>query len=197
MTEWTHKTDEMKCTKYTCTVLVDPLSLATSFVLLHVTKNRCDTTQSAVGHAHFPWGQRDLYGSLKSWPVNTQPRHRFRKVVKSGINRIQHNRKHLGAFYEGSSRSATNVMHSHVTGNRGVSGHRLGREVVVAVGAVEERLSPLAVDKIGLQDEAWARAGHRVQWAATWWRAIVHIETAYEEKDKRTKVRIMTVHSWQ
>lgn len=49
---------------------------------------------------------------------------------------------------------AKDTVHSHVTGNGGVSGHRLGREVVVTVGAVEERLSPLAVDKIGLQDEA-------------------------------------------
>lgn len=29
-------------------------------------------------------------------------------------------------------------IHSHVTGNGGVSGHRLGGEVVVAVGSVEE-----------------------------------------------------------
>ncbi len=79
-------------------------------------------------------------------------------------------------------------MHSHVTGNGGVSGHRLGREVVVAVRAVQERLSPLAVDKIGLQDKAGARAGHRVQGAATWWRAIVHIKTAYGEKMRETKV---------
>lgn len=45
-------------------------------------------------------------------------------------------------------------LHSHVTGYGGVSGHRLWGEVVVTVRAVEERLSPLAVDKIGLQDEA-------------------------------------------
>lgn len=49
---------------------------------------------------------------------------------------------------------AEDTMYSHVTGNGGVSRHGLGREVIVAVRAVEERLSPLTVDKIGLQDEA-------------------------------------------
>lgn len=82
-------------------------------------------------------------------------------------------------------RLAEDSAHSHVTGNGGVSGHRLGREVVVAVGAVQERLSPLAVDKISLQDEAWARAGHGVQGAATWRCAIVHIETAHGEEENR------------
>lgn len=62
---------------------------------------------------------------------------------------------------------ARNAAHSHVTGDGGVSGHRLGREVVVAVGAVQKRLSALAVHKVGLQDEAGARAGHGVQGAAT------------------------------
>lgn len=57
--------------------------------------------------------------------------------------------------------------HSHVTGDGGVSGHRLRREVVVTVRAVEKRLSPLAVDKVGLQDEARAWAGHGVQGAST------------------------------
>ncbi len=80
---------------------------------------------------------------------------------------------------------AKDTMHSHVTGNGGVSGHWLGREVVVTVRAVEERLSPLAVDKIGLQNEAWAWAGHWVKRAATWWRAIVHIKTVKEEKKKQ------------
>lgn len=69
------------------------------------------------------------------------------------------------------------TIYSHVTGNGGVSRHGLGWEVIVAVRAVEEWLSPLTVDKIGLQDEAWARAGHWVQGASTWWCAIVHIET--------------------
>lgn len=41
------------------------------------------------------------------------------------------------------------------------------------------------MDKISLQDEAWARAGHWVQGAATRWCAIVHIETAREEKEDR------------
>lgn len=91
-------------------------------------------------------------------------------------------------------RLAEGSAHSHVTGNGGVSGHRLGREVVVAVGAVQERLSPLAVDKISLQDEAWARAGHGVQGAATWWCAIVHIETAHgEEEDREEHTLPMTV----
>lgn len=43
---------------------------------------------------------------------------------------------------------------SHVTSDGGVSGHGLWRQVIVAVGAVEERLPPLAVHVIGLKDQA-------------------------------------------
>lgn len=54
---------------------------------------------------------------------------------------------------------------SHLAGNGGVSGHSR-RDVIVAVGAVEERLSPLAVDEVGLQDKSRAGAGDGVQGAA-------------------------------
>ena len=75
---------------------------------------------------------------------------------------------------------------SHVTGDGGVPGHGLGREVVVAVGAVEEGLSPLAVHKVGLEDEAGARAGHGVQGAAARRGAIVHVETVGGKKHRNT-----------
>lgn len=76
-------------------------------------------------------------------------------------------------------------LNSHLTGNGGVSGHSR-RDVVVAVRAVEERLSPLAVDKVGLQDESRARAGDGVQGAAARRRrAIVHIETARKHRKHR------------
>lgn len=77
-------------------------------------------------------------------------------------------------------------MNSHLTGNGGVSGHSR-RDVIVAVRAVEERLSPLAVDKVGLQDERRARAGDGVQGAAACRRgAIVHVEAAIKHR-KETK----------
>lgn len=71
---------------------------------------------------------------------------------------------------------------SHLTGDGGVSGHGR-RDVIVAVRAVEERLSPLAVDKVGLQDESRARAGDGVQGAAACRRrAIVHVEAAIKHR---------------
>ncbi len=69
------------------------------------------------------------------------------------------------------------VESSHLAGHRGVSGHRLGREVEIRVRAVKERLSPLAV---GLEDQTWARTG--VQWTAPDWQPIFHIETATERQ---------------
>lgn len=118
--------------------------------------------------------------------LKIQPWHKLTEAEKSRSNSIQHNRVHFMTVQV----ETKYIMHSHITGNGGVSGHWLGWEVIVTVGAVEERLSPLAVDKIGLQNEAWARAGHWVQWAATWWRSIVHIKTANGEKQNGTKVRI-------
>lgn len=46
------------------------------------------------------------------------------------------------------------MEYSHVTGDGGVSGHGLRRQVIVAVGAVEEGFPPLAVHKVGLNDQA-------------------------------------------
>lgn len=85
-------------------------------------------------------------------------------------------------------RGINKPLNSHLTGNGGVSGHSR-RDVVVAVRAVEERLSPLAVDKVGLQDEGRARAGDGVQGAAARRRrAIVHVEAA-REKHRRHRGR--------
>lgn len=53
--------------------------------------------------------------------------------------------------------------YSHVAGDGRVAGHGLGRQVIVAVRAVEEGLSPLAVWKVGLEDEAGAWTGHGIQ----------------------------------
>lgn len=121
-------------------------------MLLDMPKNRCDTTQSAVGHAHLLLGQKLSAWQLYIWSVMILRRCSERPKQE---DHFQHNRKHLGVvFFIKVQGKAKDTIHSHVTGDGGVSGHRLGREVVVAVGAVEERLSPLAVDKIGLQDEA-------------------------------------------
>lgn len=158
-------------------------------MLLDTAKNRCDTPTISCWSCTLPTrAKASSVAALRPGLINIQPWHRFREAEKR-ISHFKHNRGHLGAFYEGSGRLKKGTVHSHVTGNGGVSGHRLGREVVFTVGAVEERLSPLAVDKIGLQDEAWARAGHRVQGAATWWRAIVHVETAYREKERGRKTQ--------
>lgn len=46
------------------------------------------------------------------------------------------------------------LEYSHVTGDGGVSGHGLRRQVIVTVGAVEEGFPPLAVHKVGLNDQA-------------------------------------------
>lgn len=54
-------------------------------------------------------------------------------------------------------------QYSHVTGYGGVSGHRLRRQVIVAVGAVEEGFPPLAVHKVGLKDQARTRTRHGIQ----------------------------------
>lgn len=44
--------------------------------------------------------------------------------------------------------------YSHVASDGGVPGHGLGGQLVVAVRAVQEGFPPLAVDEVGLQDEA-------------------------------------------
>lgn len=53
--------------------------------------------------------------------------------------------------------------YSHVAGDGRVAGHGLGRQVIVAVRAVEEGLPPLVVWKVGLDDEARAWTGHGIQ----------------------------------
>lgn len=124
--------------------------------------------------------------ALRPGLINIQLWHRFREAEKKELTTFGTTRSIRGYFMKAPV-EAKDTMDSHVTGNGGVSGHRLGWEVIVTVGAVEERLSPLAVDKICLQDEAWARAGHWVQGATAWWRAIVHIKTAYGEKERGRK----------
>lgn len=52
--------------------------------------------------------------------------------------------------------------------NGGVAGHGLWREVVIAVRAVEEGLTPLAVaGHVGVQHQPRAGGHLRVQWTAT------------------------------
>lgn len=63
-------------------------------------------------------------------------------------------------------------------GDGGVPRHRLGRQIVVAVRAVEEGLSPLVVTgEVGVEDQARAGGGLRVQGAAAGRRAILHVKT--------------------
>lgn len=73
-------------------------------------------------------------------------------------------------------------MYSQFRGDGGVSGHGFGGQVVVAVRAVQEGLSPLAVTgEVSVEDQA--RAGRRlgVQGAAAGGGAILHIKTANRE----------------
>lgn len=70
-------------------------------------------------------------------------------------------------------------LYSQFRGDGGVSWHRFGGQVIVAVRAVEEGLSPLAVTgEVRVEDQA--RAGGRlgVQGAAAGRGAILHVETA-------------------
>lgn len=69
--------------------------------------------------------------------------------------------------------------YSQFRGDGGVAWHGFGRQVIVAVRAVQEGLPPLAVaGEVGVEDQA--RAGRRlgVQGAAAGGGAILHVETA-------------------
>lgn len=57
-------------------------------------------------------------------------------------------------------------MDSQIASHRGVPRHGFGREFIVAVGAVQEGLSSLAVLSRGLDDPAKARPSLRVQGAS-------------------------------
>lgn len=76
-------------------------------------------------------------------------------------------------------------QYSHVTGDGGVSGHRLRRQVIVAVGAVEEGFPPLAVHKVSLKDQARTRTRHGIQGTPSWRRAIVHVKATEKERKRR------------
>lgn len=63
-------------------------------------------------------------------------------------------------------------------GDGRVPRHGLGRQVIVAVGAVEEGLPSLVVPgEVGVEDQTRAGGGLRVQGAAAGRRAILHIKT--------------------
>lgn len=62
--------------------------------------------------------------------------------------------------------------------------HGFWRQVIVAIGSVEEGLSALAVPRErGVKHQPGGRAGLRVQRAPTWGRAIFHIEAVKERRD--------------
>lgn len=61
------------------------------------------------------------------------------------------------------SLSLCSASYLHVTGNGGVPGHGLWREVIITVGAVQEGLPTLTVDKVCLENQARSRAGHGIQ----------------------------------
>lgn len=65
----------------------------------------------------------------------------------------------------------------YVTGNGGVPGHRLWREVIIAVRSVQEGLPALTVDKVCLENEPRSWAGHGIQGTPSRRCAIVHIKT--------------------
>lgn len=78
---------------------------------------------------------------------------------------------------------------SQLWGNRGVARHGFGREVVVAVWAVQEGLSPLVVSglgEVGVKYEPRARGGLRIQWTASCRRPVLHVETAAANKSKQS-----------
>jgi len=69
---------------------------------------------------------------------------------------------------------------SQFAGSRGVSGHRLGRDVEIRIRAVKERFSPLAVC---LEDQTRTWTG--VQWTAPDRQPIFHIETVTDIGDRK------------
>ena len=78
------------------------------------------------------------------------------------------------------------VSDSQLSYDGRVSGHGFGREVVVAVGAVEEGLSPLAVARqVGVEDQARARGRGQVGRTAARRAAIFHIEAEDGRRDTR------------
>lgn len=76
-------------------------------------------------------------------------------------------------------------LYLHITGNRGVPGHRLWREVIVAVRSVQEGLPALTVDKVCLENQPRPWAGHGIQGTPSRWCAIVHIETENRGRELR------------
>ncbi|TNN48942.1 hypothetical protein EYF80_040832 [Liparis tanakae] len=77
------------------------------------------------------------------------------------------------------------ILDGVLRGDGGVPGHGLGRQVVVAVGAVQEGLPPLAVAReVGVEDQPRAGGGLGVQGAAAGRRAILHIEAGRKQREK-------------
>lgn len=96
-------------------------------------------------------------------------------------------------------------LYSQFRGDGGVPWHRFGGQVIVAVGAVEKGLSPLAVTwEVGVEDQA--RAGGRlgVQGAAAGRGAILHVEAANrpthgdqdEEREKERSKKQIEKKEW-
>lgn len=78
-------------------------------------------------------------------------------------------------------------MNLQVTGSSRVPGRTFGWKVKVRVWAVEEGFPPLAVGKVGLQDQTRAWTGLRVQGAATHWQSIFHIKTTKKKRDRENQ----------
>lgn len=78
------------------------------------------------------------------------------------------------------------VKYLHITGDGGVPGHRLWREVIVAIGPVEEGFPPLTVNKVSLENEPRSGACHGIQGTPSRWGAIVDVETARKEEKFNT-----------
>jgi len=85
------------------------------------------------------------------------------------------------------------VWYLQFRGDGGVPGHGLGRQVVVAVGAVQERLPPMAVAReVGVEDQTRAGGGLGLQGAAAGGRAILHIEAGRKQSKKTQRWLLVT-----
>lgn len=69
-------------------------------------------------------------------------------------------------------------------GDGGIPWHRLGWQIIVAVRAVEEGLSPLVMAReVSVEDQTRARGRLRIQGAAAGRCAILHVKTENRKKD--------------
>lgn len=99
--------------------------------------------------------------------------------------------KHIIEYSEFDTTAVSLSVHvdSQFSDDGRVSRQGLGRQVVVAVGTVQEGLAALAVARqVGMQNQTWARGRLRVWRTAAQWRAILHFKAKRKERERRNQL---------